>query len=172
VLRRLCYLAAFALTAVLLLAGCGAATGGAGEKPSLTEAPKTGASTSSAPANSPASTPAASNNNSKDDPWTKKAGDLMVSLKIAPYPPQGRNPTTLDVTVIDSAGLPVTDAQVRLNLTMPAMPMPPNQPTAQPTGDGHYSASTRMGMRGEWQIAVQITRNGQQQKADFFAEVP
>jgi hypothetical protein len=194
VLRRWCALAAIALAGVLLVAGCGPTTGGTVDKPSPTETLKAGAPTSSAPApavsvsatpersgSPPISAPptdppkpgaAAPNNSPKDDPWTKKVGDLLVSLKITPYPPQGRNPTNLDIAVADSAGFPVSDAQVRLNLTMPAMPMPPNQPNAQAAGNGHYTASTRMGMPGQWQIAVLITRNGQQQRADFFAEVP
>lgn len=185
---------AFLLAGVFLLAGCSPATGTAADNRSAAETPKAGAPTSSAaaaagsvsgspqrtepqsrpapPANSPSPGAAAPNNSAKDDPWTKKAGDLLVSLKITPYPPQGRNPTSLDITVADSSGLPVSDAQVRLNLTMPAMPMPPNQPAAQAAGNGHYTASTRMGMPGQWQIAVLITRNGQQQRADFFAEVP
>lgn len=193
-LRRWCDLAALALAGVLLLAGCGSTASGTVDKSSPTETPKAGAATSSAPApvgsvsalpergasppisaaptDPPKPGAAAPNDSPKDAPWTKKAGDLLVSLKITPYPPQGRNPTSLELIVVDASGLPVSDAQVRLNLTMPAMPMPPNQPVAQAAGNGHYTASTRMGMPGQWQIAVLITRNGQQQRADFFAEVP
>jgi hypothetical protein len=97
---------------------------------------------------------------------SQQAGDLKVDLLISPFS-AGRNPTTLEVTLADSDGKPVGDAQVSFDLTMPAMPMPSNKPTAQAAGDGRYTASARMGMAGEWWITVIIRQGGKEQRVTF-----
>jgi len=120
-------------------------------------------------ANDPANTaqPGQAGTSSEGFVSSQQAGDLQVGLKITPFPPQGRNASSLEVTLTDTVGRPVSDAQVGFDLTMPAMPMPPNHPTAQSAGDGRYMASARMLMPGEWWITVIIQRGNQQQTVKF-----
>ncbi len=89
---------------------------------------------------------------------------LLVSLAISPYPPKGAS--DFDVTLADSNG-PISDANISLDLTMPAMPMPVNMLTMQPSGAGNYHASGFFTMRGLWRIEVLIDRNGKKQSAFF-----
>lgn len=121
-------------------------------------------------ASSPTLTPGT--NNSSGGIWTKKEGDLQVTLKITPFPPVGRSVSTFEITLADDAVRPIPNAQVDLDLTMPGMWMPPNKPKAQSVGEGHYTASSRMGMRGQWQIAVIVQQNAQTQTVNFLTEVP
>ena len=95
------------------------------------------------------------------------AGDMIVSLSLTPYPPGAGQPGRFDVTLTDLKGLPVDDASISLDLTMPSMWMPPNQPGMQFVSDGKYSTTAPFTMRGAWRIEVIITR-GDQKRSAFF----
>jgi hypothetical protein len=97
----------------------------------------------------------------------QKVGNLNVSLALSPYPPKGFSSANFDVTLTDEQGQAISDARVSLDLTMPAMPMPQNQPEAQYTDKGLYQAAGRFTMRGLWRIEVIIERGGQTQSAFF-----
>jgi hypothetical protein len=97
----------------------------------------------------------------------QKAGNLNVSLALSPYPPVGWQEGGFDVTLIDGQGQPITDAKISLDLTMPAMPMPPNSLDAQHTGNGIYHTTGMFTMRGLWRIEVIIERGGQKQSVFF-----
>lgn len=98
---------------------------------------------------------------------TQIVGDLNVTITLSPYPPVSFQKGDFDVLLTDTKGQPIADATVTLNLTMPGMWMPPNQPQAQYVGDGKYHASAFYTMRGLWQIEVIITHGGQKQSAFF-----
>ncbi|MBI4316977.1 MAG: FixH family protein [Chloroflexi bacterium] len=194
--RHRLVLSIVALAGIVLTVGCASsATAGGGDRRQsaaseqqsgqIASAPPIGptrpAAESSGNASSPPSptTPGANNsartaqptpttpNGAKEYVSSQKVGDLQVSLKVAPFPPSGRSATSLEVTLTNASGQAVSDAQVSLDLTMPAMPMPPNHPAAQPQGDGRYTASARMGMSGEWWVTVAIRRGAQQQAVKF-----
>lgn len=96
----------------------------------------------------------------------QKAGDTIVMIKLDPYPPTvSMNEFT--VTLTDAAGQALNDATVSLDLTMPAMHMPPNQPELPFVADGKYVGSAPFTMRGWWRIEVIITRGGQARSAFF-----
>ena len=96
----------------------------------------------------------------------QQAGDMIVMIKLDPYPPMvSMNEFT--VTLTDAAGQAINDATVSLDLTMPAMHMPPNQPELPFVADGKYTGSAPFTMRGWWRIEVIITRGGQTQSAFF-----
>lgn len=94
------------------------------------------------------------------------SGGMIVSLALSPYPPsvgQGE----FDVTLTDVNGQPVDDATISLDLTMPAMRMPPNKPEMEFVADGKYHAAAYYTMRGWWRIEVIITRGNEQQSVFF-----
>jgi hypothetical protein len=97
----------------------------------------------------------------------QKAGDLIVSLALNPYPPRAGAPSEFDVTLTDLSGKAIDDAVITLDLTMPSMWMPPNQPAMEFVSDGKYNTSTPFTMRGEWRIEVIITRGDEKQSAFF-----
>ncbi len=97
----------------------------------------------------------------------QKVGNLNVALALAPYPPTVFTKSDFDVTLTDDKGQPVADAQVGLNLTMPAMWMPTNTPAAQHVGNGRYHATGLFTMRGLWRIQVMVDRSGARQSAFF-----
>lgn len=97
----------------------------------------------------------------------QKIGDLNVTLALTPYPPVGWQEASFDVTLTDGQGQAITDAQISLDLTMPAMPMPQNTVVAQHTSTGFYHGTGRFTMRGLWRIEVIIERGGQKQSVMF-----
>jgi hypothetical protein len=97
----------------------------------------------------------------------QKVGNLNVALALTPYPPVGWQDGSFDVTLTDAQGQAITDAKITLDLTMPAMPMPPNSFEAQPSGSGLYHATGMLTMRGLWKIEVIIERGGQKQSVFF-----
>jgi hypothetical protein len=50
------------------------------------------------------------------------SGDYKVSFRVDPDPPAGAKENTVLVTLQDGSGKPVSDAQVHVQFTMPAMP--------------------------------------------------
>ena len=96
----------------------------------------------------------------------QKSGDMIVLLALNPYPPtvgQGE----FDVTLTDVNGQAIDDASISLDMTMPAMRMPPNQPVMEFAADGRYHATAYYTMRGWWRIEVIITRGGETQSVFF-----
>jgi hypothetical protein len=118
---------------------------------------------------SPDGQPLVSGSNSElpDNTAAQQVGNLNVALALSPYPPVGFQKNDFDVTLTDGNGQAITDAAITLDLTMPAMWMPPNTLAAQPVGNGHYRASGRFTMRDQWRIEVIILRGGVKQSAFF-----
>ena len=91
---------------------------------------------------------------------------MIVVLSLNPYPPsvgQGE----FDITLTDLNGQAINDAVISLDLTMPAMRMPPNQPVMEFVSDGKYHTTAYYTMRGWWRIEVIITRGSETQSVFF-----
>jgi predicted small lipoprotein YifL len=73
----------------------------------------------------------------------------------------------LFVVVSDATGKPVDNAIVFLNMAMPAMPMPPQQPIADVLGSGRYRVRNTFLMEGDWQVLVHATIAGKEYIATF-----
>lgn len=105
--------------------------------------------------------------------WEAMAGDsdaapaadaLSIAFRTVPDPPRS-GPNTFEVELRDPSGQPVTDAQVRVVLYMPAMPsmnMPAMTSEAKlpHTGGGTYRGAGQVSMSGRWDVTVTVTRNG------------
>lgn len=95
----------------------------------------------------------------------RKAG-LDIALTSKPNPPKlGSN--TLEVTVKDASGKPVTDADVTVLFymaAMPAMKMPEMRTTAtlKHQKDGHYAGNGQVAMAGKWDVTVTVKRSGKE----------
>ena len=80
-----------------------------------------------------------------------------VELQLAGEPPY---PSLKDVAVtarVAAGGEPLADAEVQLELTMPAMAMPPNRETLTPAGaPGEYAGTVLFTMGGAWDIAATV----------------
>jgi hypothetical protein len=97
----------------------------------------------------------------------QKSGDMIVSLALNPYPPSAGQPSNFEVTITDVNGKAINDASISLNLTMPSMWMPPNQPDMQFVSDGKYHTTAPFTMRGGWRIEVIIKRGSEKQSVFF-----
>jgi len=109
------------------------------------------------------------NNQMLENTATQNIGNLNVSLALSPYPPVGWQEGSFDVTLTDEQGLPINDAKISIDLTMPAMPMPQNTVEAVYTTNRLYHATGMFTMRGLWLIEVIIERSGV--KHSIFFEV-
>ena len=102
----------------------------------------------------------------------QKAGVYNVTAEIDRNPPVvGRN--NIDVVVIDGKGKTITDAQVRVYYSMPAMPgMPPmNYKTDAKLQGDTYKATMNLSMAGPWNIEVKIKRNAKISAMKFNIDV-
>lgn len=93
-------------------------------------------------------------------------GDLQIKLE---HPQQAFVLQDYDfkVNVSNTQGQAIDQATVYLNLDMPDMHMPPQQPLAQNNGNGNYSSTTLFSMEGTWHINVHVIYNGQEHIATF-----
>ncbi len=82
-------------------------------------------------------------------------GDLTATLSVDPYPPPAMGKTEFLVTLTDGRGQLVTGATVSSDMTMPAMPMPPNRPEAVEDSAGVYRVEVLFTMAGDWEAAVE-----------------
>jgi hypothetical protein len=91
---------------------------------------------------------------------TQTQGDYTASLSFDPDPPVMMTAVGMSLTLEDGAGQPVEGARVSYDLTMPAMTMPPNQPTATEASSGIYETEATFTMGGEWQADALVVVNG------------
>ncbi|WP_027716232.1 FixH family protein [Desulfuromonas sp. TF] len=77
-------------------------------------------------------------------------------LNLASEPLRTMTPAPFHLMLIDGTGIPITGAEVRCDLTMPAMPMPENRPKIREK-DGFYWGEAVFTMAGAWQAAFQVT---------------
>jgi methionine-rich copper-binding protein CopC/putative copper export protein len=93
---------------------------------------------------------------------TQRVGNLTVTLQVLPGRVDYAN--TVIVTINDSSGNPVTDAQVQLRTNMELMNMGTAQATVKggnPTYIATFNKDAAFSMFGVWDIAVRIQRTNQ-----------
>ncbi|ACL26249.1 FixH family protein [Chloroflexus aggregans] len=101
---------------------------------------------------------------------TQVVDGLEITLDT---PNRPRMNTAVDFIVLlrDAQGNPVDDANVYLDLDMPAMPMGVTRPVALPDGPGRYWARTAYTMEGLWEITVVVERSSMTYRAMFHRDV-
>ena len=107
----------------------------------------------------------------KDYEVKKKAGQYDVEVKIDKNPPVvGDNNVLIEIK--DEAGKYVTDAKVKVDYSMPAMPgMPAMNYKADAELKGEeYKAKMNLSMSGSWNIAVKITKAGKTSTMKFTVD--
>ena len=107
----------------------------------------------------------------KDYEIKKKTGEYDVEIKIDKNPPVvGDN--NIEIEIKDASGKYVTDAKVKVEYTMPAMPGMPamNYKTKTELKDNKYNAKMTLSMSGSWNIAVKITRDKKTSKVTFSVD--
>ncbi len=102
---------------------------------------------------------------------TKKAGEYTISVSIDRNPPiVGDN--NIAIVVKDASGKDVSDAKVKIEYSMPAMPGMPamNYKTdATPKGNA-YQAKLNLAMSGSWNVAVKTLRGGKTATIKFSVD--
>ena len=99
---------------------------------------------------------------------TKPAGEYNVTITLDKSPPvAGENHMT--IMLKDTTGKIVTDATVKVEYTMPAMPgMPAMHYSAEPKVRGNaYHTTLNLSMSGAWNIAIKITHNDKTEMVNF-----
>lgn len=107
----------------------------------------------------------------KDYEVKKKAGEYDVEVKIDKNPPVVGN-NNMEIEIKDAAGKYVTDAKVKVDYGMPAMPGMPamNYKNDAELKGNKYKATMNLSMSGSWNIAVKITRGGKTASAKFSVD--
>ena len=103
------------------------------------------------------------------------AGGLDITFRSQPDPPR-TGESTFEVTVKDGSNAAITDAEVRVQQFMPAMPtmnMPAMRTEAvlSHAGGGLYRGPAQVMMAGRWDVTVTVTRAGQTIGRKQFAVV-
>ena len=87
-----------------------------------------------------------------------------VSFRSDPATPKGGSEAAIHVSVQDSTGKPVTDAEVRVTLFMPAMPpmgMSETRESATLSRKGaEYAGTVKVPTPGTWTVTVDVGRGG------------
>jgi len=88
-----------------------------------------------------------------------------ITFAVEPNPAKGAADNTFHVSLLDSNGKAIPDAQVTVTLVMPAMPsmsMPEMRNSFQlPFVQGMYMGKGNVGMAGSWNVSVEAKRSGQ-----------
>jgi RND family efflux transporter MFP subunit len=94
-----------------------------------------------------------------------ESGQWKVSFRSDPSTPQGGAETAVHVGVQDAAGKPVTDAQVKVTLFMPAMPAmgmgEMREASTLTTNGSEYAGQIKVPTSGTWTVTVEVSRGGQ-----------
>jgi Cu(I)/Ag(I) efflux system membrane fusion protein/cobalt-zinc-cadmium efflux system membrane fusion protein len=97
---------------------------------------------------------------------TGTASAIDIAFRAQPDPPR-TGETTFEVTLKTSSGQPITDADVVVQLLIPAMPTM-NMPAVRSgatlisAGNGVYRGTGELTTPGRWDVTVIVTRAGQQ----------
>lgn len=67
----------------------------------------------------------------------------------------GKN--TLQFTILDAAGQPVTGAKITTAVAMTSMDMGTAHPRAREGKDGHYTTGVEFSMKGPWRVTLTVT---------------
>ncbi len=78
-------------------------------------------------------------------------------IVFASSPLQAMTEIPFRIELKDNAGEMIKDAELALDLTMPFMPMPPNNPKALWQDDA-YRGTAIFTMAGAWQVNVEVNR--------------
>lgn len=102
---------------------------------------------------------------------TKKVGEYTMSATIDKNPPVvGDNNITIEVK--DAVGKAVTDAKVKVDYSMPAMPGMPAMAykTEAVLNGSSYQAKMNLSMAGSWNVAVKTVRSGKTATMKFSVD--
>ena len=96
---------------------------------------------------------------------TPAASAIKITFRSDPETPRGNSDATFHVALLDSSGKPVSDAQVKVTLIMPAMPAM-GMGEMRATSDLSWRSSDYVGTikvpsAGSWNVEVNASRNGQ-----------
>jgi len=97
--------------------------------------------------------------------------DLKMRIAFDPPLPVMSKKTTFHVKLTDSAGAPVSDAEVGASLVMPMMDMGKNELRLAPSGTGEYTGAGQFTMSGEWEIVVTAQASDKTGKTVFNIRV-
>jgi hypothetical protein len=103
---------------------------------------------------------------------TKKVDDITIKIEIDKNPPIiGDN--NLSISIKDGAGKNITNAKVKVDYSMPAMPgMPAMNYKADANLKGNaYQAKVNFSMAGSWNMVVQITQAEKVKKVKLNVDV-
>jgi Cu(I)/Ag(I) efflux system membrane fusion protein/cobalt-zinc-cadmium efflux system membrane fusion protein len=88
-----------------------------------------------------------------------------ISFRSDPAMPRGDSEATVYVSVQDNTGKPVTDAQVKTTVFMPAMPamgMSEMRESSTLSWKGaEYAGNMKIPTSGTWMVTVEVSRGGQ-----------
>lgn len=96
---------------------------------------------------------------------------ITINLQTQPAQAVINQPQTWLVTLTDAAGQPIENADVYIELDMPAMKMGQNNPLATAKGNGAYQAEGLYSMDGEWHVIVHAEVGGSDHAAMFIIKV-
>lgn len=107
----------------------------------------------------------------KDYEVAKKAGDFQVTFRMDRNPPVAGENNAI-ITIRDASGNTITDAKVRVDYSMPAMPgMPPmNYKSDAALSGTEYRTNLNLSMAGSWNIIVKIAREGRTSSTKFSVD--
>jgi RND family efflux transporter MFP subunit len=93
-----------------------------------------------------------------------ESAEWKVSFRSDPAIPKGESQATIHVSVDDNGGKPVTNAQVRVTLFMPAMPTmgmsEMREATTLSWKGTDYAGAIRIPTSGIWTVTVEVSRGG------------
>jgi YtkA-like len=96
---------------------------------------------------------------------TEQQSAAKLVFSTDPKPLKGAAPNTFHAQLTDAAGKPITDAQMKVTVVMPAMPAM-NMPEMRATGDlawngNEYEGRVNVPIAGVWNVTIEAMRKGQ-----------
>ena len=88
-------------------------------------------------------------------------------IVFASSPLKAMTETPFAISLLDGNGQVITNAALSINMDMPAMPMPPNNPVVT-WDNGAYRGKAIFTMAGAWQVKVDIQVPGLDQQHVVF----
>ncbi|MFN8533614.1 MAG: FixH family protein [Dehalococcoidia bacterium] len=102
------------------------------------------------------------------EPLVQTVDGVKFQAILNPAPPQSSQTTTVEITVADPQGQPVSDGRMVVTLESRGHSMSSNVATAEPKGNGVWSATLKpAGMTGEHTLTADLQWQGKSYRASF-----
>lgn len=102
------------------------------------------------------------------DPLSSGAGAKVLKITAVMASPAKTGDNTLNISLTNAAGKPITAAKITAQVGMTSMDMGTTSPDVKEMGKGHYATTVAFNMAGPWRVTLKVIAPGRKPQVKAF----